>query len=81
MLCDYVRVKDPTYEAMEELEEDAIVGRLARLISAGVVVSTKCTVEAFSVSHRPDLVSRPSFHFSFLTLARIGRVVVEVACF
>ena len=81
MLCDYVRAEDPTREAVEELEENAIVEHLSKLDGARVVVLTRCTIEAFLVSHRPDLVSRPSFHFSFLTLARIGRVAVEVACF
>ena len=81
MLCDYVGVKDLTHEAVGDLEDDVIVERLARLVGAGVIVSTKCTIEAFSVSRRPDLVSRHPFIFHFLTSARIGQVATEVACF
>ena len=53
-----------TREAVEELEDDEIVICLARLVGTGVVVSTGCAVEAFSVSHRPDLLSHP-FVFPF----------------
>ena len=69
LLCDYVRAEDPTREAVEELEENAIVEHLSKLDGARVVVLTRCTIEAFLVSHRPDLVSRPSFHFSFFDLS------------
>lgn len=64
LLCDYVGADDPTHEAVEELEDDEIVECLARLVGARVVVSTGCAIEAFSVSHRPDLVSHP-FVFPF----------------
>lgn len=71
LLCDYVGAEDPTCEAVEELDDDAIVERLARLVGTGVIVSTRCAIKAFSASRRPDLVSCPSFCFSFLTSARI----------
>jgi hypothetical protein len=32
-------------------------------ISSGVVVTTKCALEAFSMTYRPNLVSRPSSFF------------------
>ena len=79
LLCDYVGAKDLTHEAVEELQDVAIVERLAGPVGVGVIVSTRCAVEAFSVSRRPDLVSRPSFCFSFLTSAHIRRVAAEVA--
>ena len=64
LLCDYVGAKDPTRKAMEELEDDVIVERIAGLVSTGVIVSIECTVVMFSVSRHPDLVSRPLSHFS-----------------
>ena len=59
LLCDYVGAKDPTRKAMEELEDDVIVERMAGLDVIGVMVSTECAVAVFSVSHRPNLVSHP----------------------
>jgi hypothetical protein len=40
---------------MEDLESDAVVERVARLVGIGVM--TENVVVAFSVSHRPNLVS------------------------
>jgi hypothetical protein len=57
LLCDYVRVEDPTREVVEELESDAVIERVAGLVGAGVIVTTKNVIVAFSVSHRPNLVS------------------------
>ena len=62
-LCDYIRAKDPTREAMEEIEDNVIVERKAGLVGTGVVVSTECIVIVFSVSHHPDLVSCPPYIF------------------
>ena len=63
-LCDYIRAKDPTREAMEEIEDNVIVERKAGLVGTGVVVSTECAVAMFLASRRPDLVSRPSLRFA-----------------
>ena len=62
LLCDYVGAKDPTRKAMEELEDNVTVEWMAGLVSIGVMVSIECTITAFSASHCPDLVSRPSLH-------------------
>ena len=63
LLCHYVGVEDPTQESTEELEDDAIVEQMARLVGTRVMVSTECAIVACSASRRPNLVSRPSLHF------------------
>ena len=64
LLCDYIGAEDLIREAMEELEDNLIVERMAGLVSTGVMVSIECAVMALVASHRPDLVSHPSLHFS-----------------
>lgn len=59
LLCDYVGAKEPTHEAVEELEDDVIVQQMARWVTIGVMVTTRCVVVAFLVSCHPDLVSHP----------------------
>lgn len=53
----YVRVEDPTREVVEELESNAVVEWVAKLVGVGVVVTIENAVMAFSVSRRPNLVS------------------------
>lgn len=72
LLCDYVGAKDPTREAMKELEDDMIMQQMAELVGGGVVVATECAVVAFSVSHHPDLVSRPFLRFFLCSWSALG---------
>ena len=64
LLCDYIRAEDRTRETVEELEDDAIVQQMVRLVGARVMVATECTVVAFLVNCCPNLVSHPSLCFS-----------------
>jgi hypothetical protein len=79
LLCDYVRVEDPTREVVEELESDAVVEWVARLV--GIGVATENVIVAFSVSHRPNLMS---FTFQCLSsypkLASVLTWLVLAAC-
>lgn len=54
MLCNYTGAKDPTHKIKEELKADVVVERVARLVSFRTVVTARNTVEAFSLSYRPD---------------------------
>lgn len=64
LLCDYIEAKDPTSDAMEELEDDVIVEWMAELVGTRVMVSAECAVVVFLASRHPDLVSHPLLRFS-----------------
>lgn len=59
LICDYTRVEDPTCEVADELEDDAVIEWMAKLVGIGIIVMTKSAIMAFSMSRHPDLVSRP----------------------
>lgn len=72
LLCDYFGAKDLTWEAMEELEDDVTVQWMVGLVDGGAMVSTECAIMAFSVSHCPNLVSRPFLCFSHCPWSALG---------
>ena len=57
LLCDYSGVEDPTRETREMFDTSKVVRLVEGLASSRTIVTTKCAVEAFSVTHRPNLVS------------------------
>ena len=71
-MCHYVGVEDPTQESTEELEDDAIVMQMARLVGEGVMVVAECTVVAFSASHHLDLLTLPFLCFSLCLWSASG---------
>jgi len=58
LLCDYTEVKDPTCDSTEVLEANAVTKQVVGLVISGTIIEAKNTVEAFSVSFWPNLVSR-----------------------
>jgi hypothetical protein len=67
LLCDYLRVEDPTRESSEALNATKVTKRVGGFVSSRTVVTAECVVEAFLVTHQPNLVSCPglfSFHHS-----------------
>jgi hypothetical protein len=67
LLCDYLRVKDPTRESSEALNATKVMKQVGGFVSSRTVVAAECVVEAFLVTHQPNLVSCPglfSFHRS-----------------
>ena len=65
--------EDQIHEAMEELKDDAVVMQMSRLVGTGVVVLTECAIVVFSLSCRPNLVSRPFLCFPLYPwLASVG---------
>ena len=58
MLCDYTEVEDPTCDSTEVLEANAVTKQVVGLVISGTIIEAKNTVEAFSVSFWPNLVSR-----------------------
>ena len=48
---------------MEALDASEVMKRVRALASSRTVVAAECTVEAFSVTHRPNLVSRLDLFF------------------
>ena len=57
LLCDYTRVDDPSRETMEMLEVDEVTKWVTGLVTPTIVVAIKNTMEAFSATYRPNLVS------------------------
>lgn len=57
LLCDYSGVEDPTRETMEMLDASKVMRWVGGLSSSRTVVAAECAVEAFSATHRPNLVS------------------------
>lgn len=79
LLCDYTRVNDPTRESTKVLAADVVIKRVTRLVTSGTVIAARNTMEAFSTSFQPNLVSRfphaPFFVWSSL-VCRMGFIVV-----
>lgn len=48
LLCDYTRVGDPSYVVAEEIEDDAVIEWMSRLVGTGIIVTIKCAIMAFS---------------------------------
>jgi hypothetical protein len=67
LLCDYSAVEDPTRESSEALDATEVAKWVRGFVPFGVVAAVECTVEAFSATRRPNLVSHLdsfSFHCS-----------------
>ena len=68
-MCDYSGVEDLTRETREMLNASKAARRIGGWASSRTVVTAECAVEAFSMTHRPNLLS--PLDSSFVSLLKV----------
>ena len=78
LLCDYAGLEDPSWETREMLEANEVIKQVTGLVMPATIFAVENTMEAFSATYRPNLVSPflLRIFFSFKTLNLVNLIFV-----
>lgn len=75
LLCDYVGVRDLSWETMEMLEASEVMKQVNRLVTPTTIVMVENVMEAFSATYQPNLVN---LSFPFISSFHSGPLILLV---